>query len=239
MNLNVRTNAPSLNNKYYTHTSNGGLNECIEIGNGSCLPNCVAYCWGRAYEVLGYRPKLCTYDAENWYNYTADGYVRSDTPKPFSIVCWRKGKAGNPNDGYGHIAFVESVKSNGDIIISESHYGGIRWKTTTLTKSSGYYFGEGYTLQGFIILPITYKKYTTGDYRVTCDVLNVRKGAGTKYARVLYDDLTENAKEQIATLVNYNVNGYPYGIECTVLEVIDNWGRTPSGWICLDYCEKI
>ena len=23
----------------------------------------------------------------------------------------------------------------------------------------------------------------------------------------------------------------------TVYEVKDNWGRTPSGWVCLDYCE--
>lgn len=240
MNLNVRTSAPSVDNKYYLRPNVGGVNECMEIKNGSCLPNCVGYCWGRAYEILGYKPKLCTYDAENWYTYTGDGYERSSTPKPFSIICWRKGEANNPNDGYGHVAFVEIVKPNGDIIISESDYYGVRWKTKTITKNSGYYYNNGYTLQGFIILPVTYnKEYTVGDYKVTCDVLNVRKGAGTNYDRILYDNLTENAKKQIAKLADYNVNGYPYGVECTVFEVVDNWGRTPSGWICLDYCEKI
>lgn len=28
------------------------------------------------------------------------------------------------------------------------------------------------------------------------------------------------------------------GVTCTVTEVKGNWGKTPSGWICLDYCRK-
>lgn len=43
-NFKKRTTAPSVTDKHWIHTSNGGLNECIEINNsGSCLPNCVGY----------------------------------------------------------------------------------------------------------------------------------------------------------------------------------------------------
>ena len=40
-----RLTAPALNNKYYIHTSKGGVNQCLRINSttGSCLPNCVGY----------------------------------------------------------------------------------------------------------------------------------------------------------------------------------------------------
>lgn len=73
-----RTTAPSTTDRYWIHTSNGGLNECIEINNsGSCLPNCVGYAWGRFYEITGIRPKLSRANAENWYGYTSDSYIDS------------------------------------------------------------------------------------------------------------------------------------------------------------------
>ena len=64
-NFKKRTTAPSSTDKYWIHTSNGGLNECIEINNsGSCLPNCVGYAWGRFYEITGKRPALSRANAE-------------------------------------------------------------------------------------------------------------------------------------------------------------------------------
>ena len=149
-----RTTAPSASDRYWVHTSNGGLNECIEINNsGSCLPNCVGYAWGRFYEITGKRPALSRANAENWWGYTADGYKRSQTPVEGAVICWRKGRAGYGNDGAGHVAIVEEVKSNGDVLTSNSAYGGTRFYMHTVTKASGYSIGSAYTFQGFILPP--------------------------------------------------------------------------------------
>ena len=168
----TRLTAPSKDNKNYIHTSAGGFNRCIEIGNGYCLPNCVGYVWGRWRELLGKDPKLSRRNAEDWYGYTEDGYKRSQTPKLFAVACWKKGKLWNENDGAGHVAVVEQIKANGDIVTSESVYGGERFRTRTYTKKSAYYLAKGYEFQGFILFPVevklTEKKtYTKGDYRVT------------------------------------------------------------------------
>ncbi len=149
-----RMTAPSVSDKYWIHTSNGGLNECIEINNsGSCLPNCVGYAWGRFYEITGKRPSLSRANAENWWGYTVDGYKRSQTPIEGAVICWRKGQAGNENDGAGHVAIVEEVKSNGDVVTSNSAYGGTRFYMKTVTKASNYSIGSAYTFQGFILPP--------------------------------------------------------------------------------------
>lgn len=243
-----RTTAPSTNNKNYLHTSAGGYNRCIEIKNGSCLPNCVGYCWGTWRSLLGKDPKLSRGNAEDWYGNTEDGYKRGKTPKLGAVICWRKGQTGKGSDGYGHVAIVEQIKENGDIVTSESAYGGERWRMKTYKKADGYNFGS-YTFQGFIYLPITFdeeqkkpissSKYSTGDYRVTASLLNVRTGPGTSYAKKTYKQLTANAQEQVRACAGYRANGYPKGVEFTALEVKGDWARTPSGWVCLDYCVKI
>lgn len=179
-NFKKRTSAPSASDKYWIHTSNGGLNECIEINNsGSCLPNCVGYAWGRFYEVTGKRPNLSKGNAENWYGYTKDGYTRSQTPVPGAVICWRKGRAGNSSDGAGHVAIVEEVKSNGDVVTSNSAYNGTRFYMKTVAKSGNYSIGNAYTFQGFILPPessLTTSDTTTGTIDVG-DVVKISSGA--------------------------------------------------------------
>lgn len=243
MDYTVRNAAPEKSNKNYIHTSSGGFNRCIEIRNGSCLPNCVGYAWGRWRELLGYDPKLSRRNAEDWYAYNDDGYKRSDTPGLFAVVCWKKGRLNNESDGAGHVAVVEGIKENGDIITSESVYGGETWRSKTYTKKSGYYLAKGYELQGFILFPVDVgekKAYLKGDYRVTdASLLHVRSGPGTDYKKKKYSEFTKNARSQVYELVRYRADGYVMGVEFTVYEVRNNWGRTPSGWVCLDYCTKI
>lgn len=145
----ARKSAPSTSDKHWIHYSKGGFNECIMIyGGPSCIPNCVGYAWGRAYELLGSRPKLSRGNAEDWFGY-ADGYPRSQTPSLGAIICWAKGKVGYSGDGAGHVAVVEEIKSNGDIVTSNSGYNSTRFWTQTFTKASGYAM-NGYTFQGFI-----------------------------------------------------------------------------------------
>lgn len=79
----------------------------------------------------------------------------------------------------------------------------------------------------------------TGNYRVNTAVLNVRAGAGTSYKVKSFGEFTSNAQNQILSLCGYKCSGYVKGVVCTVSQVANgNWGKTPSGWICLDYCTE-
>lgn len=84
-------------------------------------------------------------------------------------------------------------------------------------------------------------KYAVGNYRVTkASVLNVRAGAGTKYKKLKFNQLTVSAQSKILKLTGgKKVDGYVETMTFTVLETAENWGKTPSGWVCLDYCEVI
>lgn len=83
-------------------------------------------------------------------------------------------------------------------------------------------------------------KYQTGNYRVTdARVLNVRTGPGTKYPYLKFDELTKNAQEQVLSLLGAKVNGYVNGVAFSVSEISGKWGKTPSGWVYLEYCKKI
>jgi len=84
----------------------------------------------------------------------------------------------------------------------------------------------------------TQKTYTTGKYKVSTNI-HVRCGAGTNYKIKIYNQLTINARAQNKRLGNYYYTGYKKGVICTVTQVNGKWGKTASGWICLDYCNKI
>lgn len=82
------------------------------------------------------------------------------------------------------------------------------------------------------------KEYTTGSYTVTASLLHVRSGPGTNYYIKTYKQLTANARSQNKSKGNYYANGLLRGVNVTVSQVTGNWGKIPSGWICLDYCKK-
>lgn len=150
-----RLTAPSATDKHWIKSTKGGLSVCIEISGSSVLPNCVGYAWGRFYELIGEKPKLANLNAEDWYGNTADGYKRSATPKLGAVACWRKGKVWNGADGCGHVAIVEEIKPNGDIVCSNSAYGGTRFYMQTYSKSAGYNSGS-LAFQGFILPPVDF-----------------------------------------------------------------------------------
>ena len=78
-----------------------------------------------------------------------------------------------------------------------------------------------------------------GNYEVTSAV-NVRKGPGTQYALVKYDEFTASAKEQIQKLTpGKKPNDFPKGMKVTISETSGSYGKCPTGWICLKYCKKI
>ena len=123
--------------------------------------------------------------------------------------------------------------------ISYSRIGGYAKNSivTILAESNGF----GKTNLGWISLAYTSRyttvaksttvqKYTVGTYKVNCSKLNVRTGPSTKYRIKSLKELTRSARNQ---------GGYVRGVKCTVTKVVGNWGLTPSGYICLDYCIKI
>ncbi len=80
----------------------------------------------------------------------------------------------------------------------------------------------------------------TGTYKVTkATVLNVRKGPGTEYPYLKFNELSKNAQEQVLMLLGVKANGYVKGTVFTVSETKNGWGKTPSGWVSLEYCEKV
>lgn len=182
-----RLTAPDATERYWISTRYGGLNECIHIRDGSVLPNCVGYAWGRVYEITGKRPTLSKNNAENWWAYP-DGYERGSVPKVGAVICWRKGAAGNQSDGEGHVAVVERINPDGSILTSNSNYSGTRFYTKTYYPPN-FYLGSAYAFQGFIYaagdvavaLPEPVERDTTKDQiELTSAVVNCRIYPGVK-----------------------------------------------------------
>lgn len=125
-----RLTAPESTNGYYYSNKN------IFYASGYGMPNCTAYAYGRAYEILGKAPSLCTGNAGKWYDYNVKGgyYPYGQTPKLGAIAVW----ANDSSHNQGHVAVVEKINANGTITISESHYGGTVFTTKTNTPSKLY-----------------------------------------------------------------------------------------------------
>ena len=214
-----RLTAPSASNSYYYSNKN------IFYSIGYGMPNCTAYAWGRAYEILKTRPNLSLDSAHYWYNYnkTNKYYPYGQTPKLGAIACWN-----NPHGG--HVAVVEKIE-NGMVTLSHSAWGGPNFYTTTYPvgdKSAGIY-SSGWSFYGYIyILDVASTTPDVGDiYRITSgDGVNLRKGAGTSYSAI---------------------TAIPYNTDITVTEYKIaggyTWGKTTyngsTGWCVLDYAKLI
>lgn len=221
-----RLSAPSSSNKYYY----SNLNVFYKYDYG--MPNCTAYAYGRAYEILGSEPKLSWNNAEQWYDYNkSNGYYKyGQTPKVGAIACW------SYNGGGGHVAVVEKVE-NGQITFSNSAWSGKNFYLSYASTSDKNAGGNSWwNFQGYIYLgdfsgststtQATTKKitYTTGTYKTDVDdYLNMRSGAGTSYSYVtsVPGNVTLNVTK-VSTAGGYT------------------WGYTSyngkTGWVALDFC---
>lgn len=86
------------------------------------------------------------------------------------------------------------------------------------------------------------KVYNIGRYIVETEVLNVRRFPYISQNNWLkFEELTLNAQKQVIKLnKNKDIpNGLVKGVICDVSSILKNWGKIPSGWICLDFCRKI
>lgn len=122
------------------------------------MPNCTCYAWGRFWEESGIDnvPHLPTGNAGLWFGRAAAaGYETGDTPQLGAVLCM--GKYG----GAGHVAIVEQIGTNGDIVCSNSGYSrpvSVNSRSyffmTNNPKSSNYVTWKNYYFQGFIYNPL-------------------------------------------------------------------------------------
>lgn len=151
-----RLKAPSKDDKYFIHYSKGGYNTAMVIdkNTGSVLPNCVGYACGRQLELMNAKSpnwKLPVCNAEDCYDKAiANGLQVGQTPKLGACIVWRAGNTHNNADGCGHIGVVEEIKANGDIVVSQSAFGGQEFYLTNLTKASNYSYSPDRIFVGFI-----------------------------------------------------------------------------------------
>lgn len=119
---------------------------------GYGLPNCTCYAWGRFWEISDpdgiheNRPTLATSDAGRWFEFD-DGYERGYEPKLGAVACFS-----DTLGGPGHVSIVEEILENGDIVVSQSAYGGAFFSTRTISVENGYSYGI-LEFKGFIYNP--------------------------------------------------------------------------------------
>ena len=119
------------------------------------LPNCTCYAWGRFWELTDIVPSLPTGNGGQWWD-SVVGYDKGQTPELGAVICFdQPGQA-------GHVAIVEQILDNGDIVTSNSGYsrnpGGyedpLYFWTETNPVSTNYRapweVSGGYVFQGFI-----------------------------------------------------------------------------------------
>lgn len=141
-----RTSYPSRNNPYF-FSSRYNAFVGTAFGPPLCTHNCTWYAYGRFAEILGKRPALPTGNAGAWYP-SCTAYRKGRTPKTGAVMCWRYS-----DGGAGHVAVVEEVKANGNVVVSNSGFSGntLFWMQEWY-KSSGYSSGR-FIFQGFIYQP--------------------------------------------------------------------------------------
>lgn len=156
-----RTTKPEAGNKYYIRKASGGWSPAIKGSptDKDCdvLSNCVGYAVGRFNEIGGYG--YCKYlkavNAENFIQHKDAELKVGQTPKLGACAVWKKGATLSGSDGAGHVAIVEKVISDTEIVTSESGWGSSKpfWTKTRKKGSGNWGAGAGYTFLGFIYNP--------------------------------------------------------------------------------------
>ena len=131
-----RLTAPN-GESYYTSERN------VYAQTGYGMPNCVAYAYGRVYEMNEQAPLIDHGNAGEWWfiNKNNDYYDYGNEPKLGAVACWSN-----------HVAVVEAIDEDGTVTISESHWGGTYFNTKQYSNMSSHYgqafYGYIYTYNG-------------------------------------------------------------------------------------------
>ena len=144
-NYEPRLTAPNSSSPYYSRKLN------VYFQTGTPMPNCVAYAYGRIYELNSEAPKITHGSAGDWYgmNKRAGYYDYGSEPKVGAVACWSN-----------HVAVVEKISDSGAVTLSESHWGGTYFDTVTYSDMSSHF---GQKFYGYIY---TYEDKSAGNQTI-------------------------------------------------------------------------
>lgn len=172
----ARTTRPEKNNKYYIRQVSGGYSGAVQgkPKDKYCdvLSNCVGYANGRFNEIIG--ANKCKYqlicNAENFVERAKSyGLKTSSKPQVGAIMCWQKGATLGNADGAGHVAVVEKVISDTEVMTSESGYGCTKpfWNQNRKKGSGNWGMSSPYKFRCFILNPAITEKDTVSESTTT------------------------------------------------------------------------
>lgn len=157
----IRTSPPTKWDPMYNNYRNGGYSLCINgqpthpIAN--VLANCVGYACSRFNEIYNMETRssgmkftrLCCNAEDFWTVADSLGLKKGQDPKPGAIMCWE-----GLGDLAGHVAIVERVDSQTQVLTSESGWGGPYFWNAVRRKGDGNWgTGGAYRFRGFIYNP--------------------------------------------------------------------------------------
>ncbi len=136
-------------NIFFQNEANGGINGFPLNGGGPGKGgNCTYYAYSRFSELIGQEATgLASGDACSWYSNTK-GFKKGQEPRLGAIAVWQYGNSSSN----GHVAVVEKIEKNGDIVVSEGGWSSQKWYGNNTYKKSNNY-ATGYSnghLLGFI-----------------------------------------------------------------------------------------
>jgi len=106
---------------------------------------CTWFAWGRAHEATGKKLDISRGDAKSWYDKT--GFPKGNVAKPFSVAVW----AGDATNSHGHVAFVEKILPNGNIVINEANVSSYNKNKQLYSPYGGGYDGSSKELTPTVI----------------------------------------------------------------------------------------
>ena len=244
----------SVNNGLFT---TGGHLMCIVGIEGDMLKIYDPYLYAGKFETSTRRGKVtvegntvyCSIDNfRNYANYTKffaykhDGNVQENTKPVITSTYTRYVNTNRLNLNVRNApngSVIGSLKKGTQVTVAETNGS---WSRIT-SPVSGWVSSSYLAINNATsINSSSSTKYITGRYKVTGvsknSVLCVRTGPGTNYSKKIYRQLSANARSQNRANGNYYANGYKNNVVFTVSRISGNWGLTPSGWVCLDYCTK-
>ncbi len=145
---------------------------------------CTWYAWGRVYEKLGISLYWRTQDgrlgnAKEWLSCAQNyDYQCGTEPRANSVIVWTGGE-------YGHVAFLESIGSDGSLYISESNRIDHAYSEGVIDPSSWWYYGP------------------SSDYRITAP------------AGYIYFDTTPPTISTLARVSNVTRDGFTITFEAS------------------------
>lgn len=157
---------PEAGNKYYICQVNGGWNGSVQGSpthkDCNVLSNCVGYAIGRFNEIGNYGS--CKYlspvNAERFIEFNNTGLTVSQNPTLGACMVWRGGNTLDKSDGCGHVAIVEQIIDNNEVVTSESGWGSSTpfWTQARKRGNGNWGMGNGLTFLGFIPNPAVAKE---------------------------------------------------------------------------------